>query len=85
MPSDHTLSKIDRGLAKLRAAQALGQAPQPGEISLEGMARWCGVSEPTYRAYERSLLAKAFKRLSALGLPPHLATKTPAFLKHHQS
>lgn len=75
MLTDTTTSKIDQGLRRLKAAQADGSAPPAGQITIEEIATWCGVSKRTIRELERLALIKVFKRLKAAGLPAHLASK----------
>jgi DNA-directed RNA polymerase sigma subunit (sigma70/sigma32) len=75
MLTDSTASKIDQGLSRLRAAQAEGSATPAGQITIEEIATWCGVSRRTIRELESLALAKVFQRLKAAGLPPHLAGK----------
>jgi len=75
MLTESTASKIDQGLSRLRAAQADGSAPPAGQITIEEIATWCGVSRRTIRELERIALIKVLKRLKAQGLPSHLVGK----------
>jgi hypothetical protein len=85
MLTDSTKQKIDSGLSRLRAAQAQGTAPQPGEITTAMLADICGVSKATMRQLENLALQKAYAALKAAGLPAHLANKPTRFDHlHHQ-
>lgn len=75
MLTPSTASKIDQGLSRLRAAQADGSATPAGQITIEEIANWCGVSRRTIRELERVALAKVLQRLKADGLPARLVGK----------
>jgi len=64
MLSAITAAKLDHGLASLALDQLRGEAPPPGQISLEELARRSGVSPATVAKIERIALAKLARALT---------------------
>jgi len=68
MMTNRTRANIDHGLTALRLAQLRGDAdaPVPGEVSINALARRCNVSADTIARIERRALAKLAAQLRDL-------------------